>query len=282
MTRKDLEDIEARNTDWSASDPFGDVFGETKSGGKALTKLIETPPPNSGRGTPKSGGRSPPVEEDSVEEETEPTFEWLESTNFDGTTEGSLDIDYDEAQNPRRSFTIDFWVRAESKGSGYRSPITSRDLPPQRGYAFFITPSGNWSFWMGLPASKEWLKLDGPAVRFGEWQRLTGIYNWQKRFARFLVDGKVAAERSPQGAAFEPNSKRPMRLGGGGTENKEGKFLFAGDLRDLRIYNRVLQESGLPLASVELTGEDLKRSAPTPTAPAPKVRPSINKRLKMS
>jgi len=166
-----------------------------------------------------------------------------EESSFDGTPAAALDLPHSAAQNPARSFSVDFWVRARG-GSGYRSPLSSRDFPPPRGYAFFLTPAGRWAFWAGMPESDEWLKVEGPPAREGEWQRLTGAYSASLRSVRFFVDGvKVAAKPllTSTATAFEPNARRPLRLGAGATEGA-AKFAFRGDVRSIRVYGAALEE----------------------------------------
>jgi hypothetical protein len=65
----------------------------------------------------------------------------------DGTGD-AVDIAYSEALNPE-AFTASVWANPDPAGSDYRSPLTSRDDSPQRGYILYLTPTNTWQFWTG-------------------------------------------------------------------------------------------------------------------------------------
>merc|ERR1712054_303478 len=96
---------------------------------------------------------------------------------FDGSEEACGDIPYGLAKNPAGSFSVDSWAEVAPGGSGLRSPLCSRDMPPPRGYCFCIAPNGRWVFWVGVPESQSWLKVEGSAALEGVWQRITGSYD---------------------------------------------------------------------------------------------------------
>lgn len=169
-------------------------------------------------------------------------FEHSGEWAFDGKDMSHKDITWDRKQNPEDSFSVDFWVRSTGGGRGFQCPLSSREMPPPRGYCFFVGPQGNWMFWIGLPDSNEWLKLEGPAVKHSQWQRLMGTYCHATRFAKFHVDGlQVATKPVPASArsGFQANQRNPLRLGAGANESKPQHF-FHGDVRGISVYNRVL------------------------------------------
>eukprot|EP00927_Polykrikos_kofoidii_P071857 TRINITY_DN68055_c0_g1_i1.p1 TRINITY_DN68055_c0_g1~~TRINITY_DN68055_c0_g1_i1.p1 ORF type:complete len:455 (+),score=115.58 TRINITY_DN68055_c0_g1_i1:80-1444(+) len=236
LTRKDLEAIEKRGL--TGPDPFGEIFGETSSGRAALEQRKQGEAPEE--------ANNEDVEDEVADEDAtqDPIFERLETVSFDGTASSAVDLPFAPEHNPSRSFSVDFWARP-SGGSGYRSPVTSRDSPPPRGYAFFVTPQDRWAFWLGIPGNNEWLKVEGPRIRDGEWQRITGVFSHPGGSARLFVDGELVAQSAllvGTKKGFEANTRRPMRLGAGATEGATAKFCFTGDLRGLRIYGRAVEE----------------------------------------
>lgn len=243
LTRSDLEAIERQGPPAQGDDPFGDVFAEQASGRSAMEKArgsFTMPSPD--RGDSYERGDSYQADEPA---QFEPVYEQEDTLEFDGTQSSAVDVPYDEAQNPGSTFSVDLWAYPEDPAAGgYQSPICSRDFPPPRGYAFFITPKGQWAFWVGLPQSREWLKVEGPRAEKGRWQRLTGVFDFKAKCARFFVDGKMASYQ-PAPTVFEPNTRRPLRIGAGATESESAKFVFRGRIRSLRVYVRALEEQDL-------------------------------------
>lgn len=265
LTKSDLAELERRTRAGGSgdgeNDPFGDVFRE-KVGNRWTVSACGPLRKAEAESSAHAGSGDAVGELVSPEEDQEPVFTRDGVECFDGVAPPT-DIPFDEAFNPLGSFSVDFLVCPRGVG-GYRSPLTSRDCPPPRGYAFFLLPSGRRSFWVGLPESKEWLKVDGPEAREGEWQRLTGVFCVSSRSARFFVDGALAASRgvSSAGATFGGNTRRPMRLGGGATEGDATKFAFVGDVGDVRVYRCALA-TPLPAmvraAEYDDNGADAKR-----------------------
>jgi len=233
LTRTDLEELERTGCKDLGYDPFGQVFCESSGGSRAIGKLETL--------SAREIAASPQLATNELDDDSPPCFELGTNLSFDARVAAAEDIPYAAAQNPSGSFSVDFWARPQG-GSGYRSPLTSRDFPPPRGYAFFLTPRGQWAFWIGMPESNEWLKIDGSAAREGEWQRLTGVYCGKSQTARLYLDGQEVGNRRAS-KAFEPNTQRPLRLGAGASE-AGAKFSFHGSVRDIRIYSRALK---LPL-----------------------------------
>jgi len=256
LTKTALEEIERRGRkDMDKEDPFGDVFSQSRSGRAALDRLEEhdsTKP-----AVPPVALEPADVGEEDETDPPEPLFVRDELLSFDGTAAAVADMPYVEEHSPAGSFSVDFWTLPRGEGAGYRSPLTSRDCPPPRGYAFFITPKGMWSFWVGLPESKEWLKVEGPTARQGKWQRLTGAYCHRARTVRLFVDGKLVGHKpalASTATAYEPNTRRPLRLGAGASEGVP-KFTFQGDVRGVRVYGKSLREP-LPAGAPPVDGAE--------------------------
>ncbi len=155
------------------------------------------------------------------------------------TSNGSIDVLYEEALNPEESFTVTVWAKPETAGVGYQSVITSRDdLPAMGGYILYSTPGGTWQFWTGS-GQPGWQALDGPPVEAGEWTHLAISYDLDTNEKVLWVNG----EPFPDGGAslgYVPNLVENLHIGGGGDAGNE--FRFNGTIDDVGIFNEVLDQ----------------------------------------
>lgn len=252
MTKARLAEIEAtKGQPLEGDDPFGDVFAEATRGRIAAARP-RSPPRRERSPVPEAHSR--PGESGIVAKEennSEALFVRLEEVAFDDDDGPVIPVDvpFAHAQNPAESFSVDFWARPSKglpSGSGYRCPLSSRDMPPPRGYVFFITPQGRWAFWIGIPEAQAWLKVEGTQARADEWQRLTGTYSHEEKAASLFVDGELHGRLSVSTlqppmlrTAYEPNSQRSLRIGAGGVEGAT-KFPFRGGVRGVRVYGFAL------------------------------------------
>jgi len=82
--------------------------------------------------------------------------QWVEGVHggalqFAGNPD-KVDVPYSEQLNPDGEFSASVWASVDAGGSGHRSPITSRDDYPQRGYIIYCEPGNTWQFWTGSAA----------------------------------------------------------------------------------------------------------------------------------
>ncbi len=91
---------------------------------------------------------------------------------FSGATD-KVDIPQNADLNPENEFTVSVWANVDPAGAGHRSPVTSRDDFPQRGYIIYCEPGNTWQFWTG----PGWNNINGGAVTTGEWDHLVGTYD---------------------------------------------------------------------------------------------------------
>ncbi len=152
--------------------------------------------------------------------------------SFDGTTD-KVDIPYSADLNPE-TFTVSFWANPNSAGSSHRSPLTSRDDLPQRGYIFYVEPGNAWQFWTGTGAG--WDAVTGPIATLDEWAHVTGAF--ADGVKSLYINGRLAAQ-STAATALGLNTQRPLRIGGGATE-ADGNYWWYGLLDDVCLYNRAL------------------------------------------
>jgi hypothetical protein len=131
-------------------------------------------------------------------------------------------------------FTAELWARVTG-GSTHRSPLSSRNDFPQRGYIFYADPSNRWQFWTGTGEQVGWDIINGPLVQNNVWTHLAATYDGETK--RFYVNGlQVGSSTAP----FSPNDATVLRIGGGQNENATGSFFFQGTIDEVAIYDKVL------------------------------------------
>jgi hypothetical protein len=150
---------------------------------------------------------------------------------FSGSAD-KVDIPHSADLNPENEFTASVWANLDPAGSNYRSPITSRDDGPQRGYIIYCTPANTWQFWTGTGSG--WNSAGSPDVEFGEWTHVAATYSGGDK--KLYVNGELAGESS---AMMTPNTAQVLRIGAGATEGA-GNYFFHGMIDDVRVYDRAL------------------------------------------
>ncbi|MYB65077.1 LamG domain-containing protein [Candidatus Poribacteria bacterium] len=157
--------------------------------------------------------------------------------DFDGT-EDEVDIPFHENLN-QETFTITAWANATTGGTGHRAVVSSRDDFPQRGFIFYATPNNIWQFWTG---GGGWNPISGPAVNLDDWDHLVGTY--ADGLQRFYVNGEFVGETN---ATISVNTAQEFLIGAGANETATHNYRFVGKIDDVRVYDRVLDESEIAL-----------------------------------
>jgi hypothetical protein len=151
--------------------------------------------------------------------------------SLDGSGD-AVDVPYSADLNPA-AFTVSLWANPSTGGTSYRSPLTSRDDAPQRGYIIYVEPGNTWQFWTGTGSG--WNNTAGPAAQLDEWTHVAASFvNNQKVL---YINGRQAAQST---APLSPNTQRPLRIGGGATESTLGNYFFLGLIDEVRLYRRAL------------------------------------------
>jgi len=145
-----------------------------------------------------------------------------------------VEVPYTPAVNSQQ-FTVEAWAKVMGGAGAYRSPLTSRDDQPQRGYIFYATPGDVWQFWTGTGAQVGWNSITGPAVEYDKWTHLAATYDGTTK--RFYVNG---AEVGNNTSAYGVNAVRPLRIGAGATDSPDGNFFFYGDVDEVAVFNKAL------------------------------------------
>jgi hypothetical protein len=137
--------------------------------------------------------------------------------------------------NPEEAFTVTVWANVEPGSSSWRSPITSRDDGPQRGYILYAGDNGNWQFWIGTGSA--WSNAEGPAVQMGEWTHVAGVYEsgQQTLYINGVQEGQVAG-------TISINAESVLTIGAGASDVAAGNYFFVGLLDDVALFNTALTE----------------------------------------
>ena len=150
--------------------------------------------------------------------------------NFNGSSD-YIEVPYSSDLNLSK-FTCSLWARVLGGANSFRSPLTSRDISPVRGFMFYASDANVWEFWTGNTAI--FTHSAGPSVVIGAWTFLVGIHDGANQI--FYVNGQQV---DSDVISLSLNTAKPLRIGAGGTEGGV-QFRFNGDIDDVRIYNRVL------------------------------------------
>ena len=183
------------------------------------------------------------------------------AAGFDGIS-AKVEVPYASALNPA-SYTIECWARVDGGAGTFRSPLSSRDDPPVRGFIFYASAGDRWEFWTGTNgAPGTWNVVAGPPVGVGEWVHLAGSYG--AGLKKFYVNGSLVGQAAdlPAGA----NDRNPLRIGAGRNETP-GEYWFNGAVDEVAIYDHVLsparirehwaQGIGSVTLTIEKAGTDL-------------------------
>ncbi len=131
-------------------------------------------------------------------------------------------------------FTIEVWAKIAGGSSTLRSPLSSRDDLPQRGYSLYASVSNKWEFWTGQAAGG-WQVITGANALIGAWTHLVGTYDGAIK--SFYVNGALIGAGA---TVFVPNTAQPLRIGAGANENPAGQFFFNGNIDEVAVYGRAL------------------------------------------
>ncbi|MEN6575328.1 MAG: LamG-like jellyroll fold domain-containing protein [Phycisphaerales bacterium] len=161
---------------------------------------------------------------------------------FAGTS-NKVDIPYSDQLNPADQFSLSLWANADPAGSGHRSPITSRDDAPTRGYIIYVEPGNTWQFWNGTGVGTgTWNTVQGPAVDLGEWTHVAATFSDGNK--KFYINGELVGEGT---SAFGPNTQQVLRIGGGASEGA-GNYFFVGKIDDVAVFDHALTQSEVKAA----------------------------------
>ena len=96
---------------------------------------------------------------------------------------------------------------------------------------FYVDGDDRWAFWLG--DGHYWSGVQGPPVDCRPTE-LQGSYDAAKRCMTFHVDGELVGERL--GVDFVANTRRPLRIGAGRSENPTPRYFFDGEVSNIKIF----------------------------------------------
>lgn len=141
-----------------------------------------------------------------------------------------MDVAYNAALNPA-SFTL-ILVCAVTGGSGFRSPITSRDpTPTTKGYLIYAHSDGTWNFWVGTNVSNVWNQISDGTATLSQLYMLIGQGNTASN--PFVVNGTPVSGDTTN---YTQQTVNQLRIGAGG---ETASFFFIGNVCDILLFNSV-------------------------------------------
>ncbi|MCH7919201.1 MAG: LamG domain-containing protein, partial [Planctomycetes bacterium] len=186
--------------------------------------------------------------------------EWVEglygqALNFAGLPDRVV-VPYSPGLNPEGAFTVIAWSNVGLGSSGWRSPITSRDDGPQRGYIIYAGDNGNWQFWIGTGSG--WSNAAGPPVQMGEWTHTAGVYEPGQQ--TLYINGVQVGQAS---GTISLNTQQVLTIGAGRTDVPAGDYFFVGMVDDVALFDNALTEQEIQTAMQGLGAAELA-SSPIP------------------
>ncbi len=158
---------------------------------------------------------------------------------FDGSD--NLDVSYTSALNTS-SFTVFSVHRLTGGQNRYRSPFTSRDDSPQKGYIVYAEPGGKYQFWNGAGNNGGWQVLSSSRMAASQTELLVykGSQSGSQLTKRAYINGQIFAGAVTHN--FSANTQRPFRVGAGATEGT-GNYFWYGDISEQIVFNSPLTDT---------------------------------------
>lgn len=158
---------------------------------------------------------------------------------FDGSD--NLDVLYHKDLN-QKNFTVFTVHRLTGGNNSYRSPFTSRDDYPQKGYILYVAPNGKYQFWTGAGSNSGWQNLSTSRSASSRSELI--VYKGQSKKKKLdktaYVNGQVFA--GPVSHNFAQNTRKPYRIGAGATEGS-GTYFWHGDISEQIVFKTVLSDT---------------------------------------
>jgi parallel beta-helix repeat protein len=186
-----------------------------------------------------------------------------EGLDFDGLDDYAQ-VSYSSDLNPN-TFSVACWVKVQG-GAGTEWTVVSSQrideiLPGEfdyEGYALGISSSNKWQFSFavfspGFPLPiNEWEQLTSSVDALVDtWTHVAVTFRTTSVFTSMIDEILLYIDGVPVASYFDskeflPNTSRPLRIGAGSGEDLYPPIeFFDGQLDDVRIYNRVLQQSDI-------------------------------------
>ena len=157
------------------------------------------------------------------------TLNGRNAIDFDGSAE-YMDIPFSSLLNPS-AFTLYMVCSSDIIGGGFKSPITSRVINPNKGYILYANTADFWQGWTGSGGTFS-VTSNVKAVVADETVIIayTGITNDQKLFVNGLFAGGA-------GGGYLENTSSDTRIGAGTSEAVPPLFFFNGLITECLLYS---------------------------------------------
>ncbi|WP_449419696.1 DUF4347 domain-containing protein [Phormidium nigroviride] len=161
-------------------------------------------------------------------------FNSLPTLSFNGSQ--YLDTAFNASLNPNQYTVIT--VNQVTGGAGtVRSTITSRETSPFRGYMLYAFDS-QWFLQVGRDSNNNWTGVgNSTPISLNSGYITSGSYDGSQN--TISVNG---TQTSAAFTTFSPNTSKPLRVGGGQTEGGVN-FLFFGDISEVILYDKALNNA---------------------------------------
>ncbi|WP_413289157.1 LamG domain-containing protein [Bdellovibrio sp. HCB337] len=156
--------------------------------------------------------------------------------HFDGVDD-RVQVPYNNNNN-LNLFSVSLWLFVPSFGVN-RSPISSRDAPVAKGYAFYVNSSGQPEIRIGKGNFDDWGVAIGVTLLQSTWTHI--VFTYDGTYVRLYQNGALQASLL---TAYMANTTQPLYLGAGGTENAPNAVdFFLGNIDEVAIWSSVLSDS---------------------------------------
>ncbi len=157
----------------------------------------------------------------------------LPTLSFNGTK--YLETPYNASLNPNQ-YTVITVTNVTGGAGTVRSPITSREVSPFRGYMLYAF-DGQWVLQTGTGNNSTWSGVgNNIPITLNSGYITSGSYNGSQNTI------SVNGTQTSSATTFFPNTSKPLRVGGGQTEGGVN-FLFNGDISEVILYNKALNNA---------------------------------------
>lgn len=146
---------------------------------------------------------------------------------FDGSDD-YLQKAWESDLNPATFSVYGLWQTTGGAGTN-RSPLTSRNTSPARGWNFYADLEDSWEFWTGT--GSDWSTLGTTVATLDQWVLLNGTYDGtiQAIYADGALDQSLTR-------SYAQNTSAPLHVGagyGGGSTS----YYFLGDIAEVTVYS---------------------------------------------
>jgi uncharacterized protein (TIGR02145 family) len=160
--------------------------------------------------------------------------------HFDGSSYIEVRDHFDMDFNPSTSFSIACWIKLENKEGDYMT-VLEKAIQNYIGYGISVGSGKDPYVVFTIISDKQEAALykpDSPPINDGAWHFVVAIVNREEKSMKLYQDGDLLSELTVDAAReFDLSTNASFKMG-----KSDLGYFFKGDLDDVRVYRRVLQE----------------------------------------